>query len=195
MPSATARLSRTSRSPPSHFRQSSEIPSWPYCLYRDTPQGPSGRCASHPASRMSTASTSASLVVSAPPASCQLATAASVERSCQTTLRLHLQVFSTSWRFDPPRTYRPCFMPAPLLGFVPSRALFPSCSRTPSPTPLPSRRYHEHTITLPPIESLLRTQATRTRAQDISSRTTTSAIAARPQGFAPHENPPRAPAV
>jgi hypothetical protein len=33
--------------------------------------------------------------------------------------RLHLQVFSTSWRFDPPRACRPCFMPDPLLGLRP----------------------------------------------------------------------------
>ena len=32
--------------------------------------------------------------------------------------RLRLQVFSTSWRFDPPRACRPCFMPDPLLGFA-----------------------------------------------------------------------------
>jgi hypothetical protein len=33
--------------------------------------------------------------------------------------RLHLQVFSTSWRFHPPRACRPCFMPDPLMGFHP----------------------------------------------------------------------------
>jgi hypothetical protein len=34
--------------------------------------------------------------------------------------RLHLQVFSTSWRLDPPRACRPCFMPDPLMGLRPS---------------------------------------------------------------------------
>jgi hypothetical protein len=33
---------------------------------------------------------------------------------------LHLQVFSTSWRFHPPRAWWPCFMPHPLLGLHPS---------------------------------------------------------------------------
>jgi hypothetical protein len=33
--------------------------------------------------------------------------------------RLRLQVFSTSWRLDPPRACRPCFMPDPLLGLHP----------------------------------------------------------------------------
>jgi hypothetical protein len=33
--------------------------------------------------------------------------------------RLHLRVFSTSWRLDPPRACRPCFMPDPLLGLRP----------------------------------------------------------------------------
>lgn len=32
---------------------------------------------------------------------------------------LRLQVFSTSWRFHPPRAPRPYFMPDPLLGFRP----------------------------------------------------------------------------
>jgi len=32
--------------------------------------------------------------------------------------RLRLQVFSTSWRLDPPRACRPCFMPDPLMGFA-----------------------------------------------------------------------------
>jgi len=31
---------------------------------------------------------------------------------------LHLQVFSTSWRFDPPRACRSYFIPDPLLGFT-----------------------------------------------------------------------------
>jgi hypothetical protein len=34
---------------------------------------------------------------------------------------LRLQVFSTSWRFVPPRVCWPCFMPDPLLGFSSSR--------------------------------------------------------------------------
>jgi hypothetical protein len=34
--------------------------------------------------------------------------------------RLHLQVFSTSWRLCPPRAWWPCFMPHPLLGLRPS---------------------------------------------------------------------------
>jgi hypothetical protein len=33
--------------------------------------------------------------------------------------RLRLQVFSTSWRLDPPRACRPCFMPDPLMGLHP----------------------------------------------------------------------------
>jgi hypothetical protein len=33
--------------------------------------------------------------------------------------RPRLQVFSTSWRLDPPRACRPCFMPDPLLGLRP----------------------------------------------------------------------------
>jgi hypothetical protein len=33
--------------------------------------------------------------------------------------RLRLQVFSTSWRFGPPRACRPCFMPDPLMGLRP----------------------------------------------------------------------------
>jgi hypothetical protein len=32
--------------------------------------------------------------------------------------RLRLQVFSTSWRLDPPRACWPCFMPDPLMGFA-----------------------------------------------------------------------------
>jgi hypothetical protein len=32
--------------------------------------------------------------------------------------RLRLQVFSTSWRVDPPRACWPCFMPDPLMGFA-----------------------------------------------------------------------------
>lgn len=31
--------------------------------------------------------------------------------------RLHLQVFTTSWRLNPPRVYWPFFMPDPLMGF------------------------------------------------------------------------------
>jgi hypothetical protein len=33
--------------------------------------------------------------------------------------RLRLQVFSTSWRFHPPRAWWPCFMPHPLMGLCP----------------------------------------------------------------------------
>jgi hypothetical protein len=33
--------------------------------------------------------------------------------------RLRLQVFSTSWRLDPPRACRPCFVPDPLMGLHP----------------------------------------------------------------------------
>lgn len=38
--------------------------------------------------------------------------------------RLHLQVFSTSWRLNPPSVYWPFFMPDPLLGF-PLQSLTP----------------------------------------------------------------------
>jgi hypothetical protein len=39
--------------------------------------------------------------------------------------RLRLQVFSTSWRVDPPRACRPCFVPDPLMGFCPSERCSP----------------------------------------------------------------------
>jgi len=42
--------------------------------------------------------------------------------------RQRLQVFTTSWRLDPPRACRPCFMPDPLLG-EPFRAFFLPRSR------------------------------------------------------------------
>jgi hypothetical protein len=35
-------------------------------------------------------------------------------------VRLRLQVFSTSWRFHPPRAWWPCFVPHPLMGLCPS---------------------------------------------------------------------------
>jgi hypothetical protein len=46
------------------------------------------------------------------------AAAASLMTGLSTPNRLRLQVFSTSWRLDPPRTCWPCFMPDPLLGFT-----------------------------------------------------------------------------
>jgi len=54
--------------------------------------------------------------------------------------RLRLQVLATSWRLHPPRAYRPCSMPDPLLG-SPFRAFFLPRSRTLSPAPFPSRRF------------------------------------------------------
>jgi len=81
---------------------------------------------------------SASHEVSPPSAFSQLEAAAQNGRVCM-PFRLRLQVFSTSWRFHPPRACRPCFMPDPLLG-LPSRALFLPRSRALSPAPLPSWR-------------------------------------------------------
>jgi hypothetical protein len=40
--------------------------------------------------------------------------------SLASATRLRLQVFSTSWRVHPPRAWRPCCMPHPLMGLHPS---------------------------------------------------------------------------
>jgi hypothetical protein len=48
------------------------------------------------------------------------------------------QRFSRSQGLAPPTACRPCFVPVPPLGFLPSRADLHSQSRTPSRTPIPS---------------------------------------------------------
>jgi len=61
--------------------------------------------------------------------------------------RLRLQVLATSWRFHPPRAYRPCSMPDPLLG-SPFRAFFLPRSRTLFPAPFPSWRFDAFRVLL-----------------------------------------------
>jgi hypothetical protein len=58
--------------------------------------------------------------------------------------RLRLQVFSTSWRFHPPRAWRPCFVPHPLMGLYPSEL----CSSRAAVRRL--RRPYPHGVLAPP---------------------------------------------
>jgi hypothetical protein len=54
----------------------------------------------------------------APTASPRTGQRLEMARVCLARAGLRLQVFPTSWRFDPPRTCWPCFMPDPLMGFT-----------------------------------------------------------------------------
>jgi hypothetical protein len=66
--------------------------------------------------------------------------------------RLRLQVFSTSWRFHPPRACRPCFMPDPLMGLRPSELCSSHAAvhrlRRPSPHDV-----RQQSSTLPPLRN------------------------------------------
>jgi hypothetical protein len=95
--------------------------------------------------------------------------------------RLHLQVFSTSWRLHPPRACWPCFMPDPLMGFCPSEL----CSSRAAVRRL--RRRYPLDVSRPGCCQPLRRVRSPKRPRPPSGKTTAPP---RLQGLAPHESPP-----
>jgi hypothetical protein len=96
--------------------------------------------------------------------------------------RLRLQVFSTSWRFDPPRACWPCFMPDPLMGLCPSEL----CSSRAAARRL-RRRCPLVVLTSPP--TCLTPAHTRPKPHIKWSMRSRPRERPRLQGFAPRESP------
>jgi hypothetical protein len=97
--------------------------------------------------------------------------------------RLHLQVFSTSWRFHPPRACRPYFVPDPLMGFRPPEL----CSSRAAVRRL--RRRYPHAVGRGPCRyPFVQPERIRKNARNRLPRNPDPTP--RLQGLAPHESPP-----
>jgi hypothetical protein len=99
---------------------------------------------------------------------------------------LRLQVFSTSWRFDPPHACWPCFMPDPLMGFAlqsfppPAQPFAVSSAVSLLPFKTPAT----------PPECQPSPQTPKRRAKNSLPYWEGPRSAPRLQGFAPRESPP-----
>ena len=113
----TTGSSRSSAAATELRRADNSILSWTFALLQSPPgyQRPPPRQPSEDGCH----SNDASLEVPSPSASPRSGQRHELNGLASAT-RLRLQVFSTSWRVHPPRAWRPCCMPHPLMGLHPS---------------------------------------------------------------------------
>ena len=98
--------------------------------------------------------------------------------------RLRLQVFSTSWRLDPPRACWPYLMPDPLMGFRPPE---PYSSRA---AVRRLRRLYPLVVAAPTVRRPTNPQPTAETIDHGPVYGNGALCAPRLQGLAPHESPP-----
>jgi len=100
--------------------------------------------------------------------------------------RLHLQVFTTSWRFILPRVYWPCFVPDPLVGFpLQSFAPFAQSHIVSDTAPLLPLDIHRFPFNSPSCPAFM--------SEDlpaIQKEASRPVCTPRPQGLAPRESLP-----